>query len=191
MAQSAACIGCASSRSIVFERLSRRPSARKARTSAGRRQGADHVERDPAEELGVGGRARGLDAEGPELGVDLAVDDVGGGDLGDRRRSARSGRGRGPPRPGRCRRRRPRCRRAGGPGPTPVFETSATSVVPDAEVAERGDVGLGAVGEPGDDREPAGRARTFEVAIREAGSRSPGPRAAPGRAGRRRRSRRG
>ena len=41
--------------------------------------------------------------------------------------SARSGRGRGPPRPGRCRRRPPRCRRAGGRGPRPVVETSATS----------------------------------------------------------------
>ena len=158
-------------------------SARKARTSSGRGQRADHVERDPAEELGVGRRARGCDAQGAELGVDLAVD--------RRRQSGTSGTVTTRPvgtttraaasrplyeattavSPG----RRPRTRR-------PVA-TSATA----SSRTRRSQNGVTsasrAVGEPGDDREPADRARPFEVATR-AGRIS--IRSAAGRAGSRR-----
>ena len=83
MAQSAACIGCASSSSIFLDRLSRDAVGEEGADFLRSGQRADHVERDPAEELGVGRRPRGCDAEGPELGEDLAVDDVALRDIGD------------------------------------------------------------------------------------------------------------
>ena len=131
----------------------------------GRRQRADEIERDPAQEFSIRRRARGRDADGAELGVDFAVDQVGRGNLGNDDRPS----GRNEDAGGRD--------QAvvggdhGGVAGSPAAHNSRRRQVgdvrvPDAEVAERGDVGFGAVGESRDDRDASGRAGTFKARFR-------------------------
>ena len=170
--------------------LVRRPIGEEGADLSRRRQRADHVERDPAEELGVGRRSRGRDAQAPELGVDLAVDQIALRDVGDGHDPSGGHR-----HPAEASRPLYEATTAVSPGrrprTSPPVATVGDGVVADAEVAERGDVGFRAVGEPGDDREPARAARPLEVRRSRGGSRSARPPPATGRAGPRRRSRRG
>ena len=167
VAHSAACSGWASNSSIFRARLSGRVSARKARTSSRRRQRADGVDGDAAQEFGVAGQVGRHDVEALELGEDLAVDVV---DLGHVR-VAEAGRG--------FHRHQDAHRqhvaaigdddgRVAGPQRLELAQRVdlGDGVVVGAEVAERRDVLLRAVGEGGLDPELAGLAGLGEGIFR-------------------------